>query len=137
MQNTDWTEQRKYPRAKIQRKARYRIIHAKDPKRITRPIQASAGSIGGGGALLEVKELETEGLHVSFNDEAEKQNWLAVEIELLIGKPPIQAMGKVVWYQKSTSSTEYNFDIGIEFKDIREGDRKIIMDHVNELSAQE
>jgi c-di-GMP-binding flagellar brake protein YcgR len=136
MQNIGRTEQRKYPRAKVQRKAWHRIIHARDPKRITRRIQAAAGNISGGGAMLEVKELETEGLHISFNVEAKKRNWLAVEIELLLGKPLIQALSKVIWYQKSASSAECNYYVGIEFKDIREEDRKIVLDYVNKSPIQ-
>lgn len=131
MQDEHWIEKRKYPRASTQKTVRYRIIHGQDPNRASSELRGFVVSISGGGLGLGIKELESEGLHISFNEDVPEQNWLAIEVQLLPGHSPIQAMAQVAWYQRTTGHSEYNFDVGVEFKDIREEDRQTITDFVN------
>ena len=128
---SEWTEKRRYPRARARRLVRYRIIHGGDPDRISAVRRGILVNIGGGGILLGVQELVSDGLHVSFQQEGDEQNWLALEIDLLPGRPPVRALGQVAWYQRATNALEYNFDVGVEFKEIREEDRKTVMDFVS------
>ena len=81
--------------------------------------------------MLGIKELISDGLHISFNEEVNLENWLAIEFYLMSGQPPIRALAKVAWYQRSHTSNDYVFDVGIEFKDIRDKDHKTILDYIN------
>jgi len=131
MPNNTWEEKRKYPRAEAKRQAKYRIIHGQDSDKVSSTVRGWVINISRGGILLRVNELVTDSLHISYNDEIEIQNWLAIEFDLLPGIPPIRVIGKVVWYQRSVSTTEYAYDVGIEFKDIREEDQETIINFVN------
>jgi c-di-GMP-binding flagellar brake protein YcgR len=126
-----WTEKRKYPRAKTRKKARYRIIDAGNAENVSRTNRGVVVNIGEGGMMLGVKELVSDHLHLSYNEDGKIQNWLAIEIDLMPGRSPIRALAKVVWYQKATNIGEYDFDVGLEFQEIREEDRKTIRDFVS------
>lgn len=130
MKSEDWQEKRKYARAAVQKLVRYKIVHGERPDKVSRTLRALLTNIGGGGVLLAVKELVTEGLHISFNENVVKQNWLALEMDLFPGRSPVHAMGKVAWYQKSMGRPDYKYDVGVEFKDISEEDRNMILDFV-------
>jgi len=131
VQDKDRKEKRKYPRAKVQRLARYRIINGVNSDKVSKTLRGLLLNISGGGILLGVRELTADGLHISFTEGMGEQNRLALEIDLFPDRPPIRAIGKVVWYQKSTGHTDHGFDVGIEFKDISEEDRETVLNFVN------
>lgn len=126
-----WTEQRKYDRALTRKHVRYRVIDGSDPDHVSSTKRSYVINIGGGGVLLKSNELEVDGLHVSYGDNNEVQNWIALEIDLLPGRSSVQVLGQVVWYQRATNDEEYRYDIGIEFRKIREEDRQTIIDFVS------
>ncbi len=126
-----WREQRKYDRALARKLVRYRVIDGSDPDHISSPKRSCVINVGGGGVLLKANTLKVDGLHISFGDNSNVQNWIALEIELLPGRPSVQALGQVVWYQRTTNDEEYRYDIGIEFRRIRDEDRQTIIDFVS------
>lgn len=130
MHGKPYEEKRRHPRVTVRRKAKYRIIDCRDPEKVSRTLQGVVVNISSGGLLLGLRQLVTDGLHISYNEDVQKRNWLAIEIDLLPGRPSVRAVGRVVWYQRALESPDYNFDAGIEFHDIREEDRKTIEDFV-------
>lgn len=130
MHGKPYEEKRRHPRVTTRRKVRYRIIDSGDPEKVSRTLKGWVINISSGGLLLGVRELVTDGLHISYNEDVRKRNWLAIEMDLLPDRPSVRAVGRVVWYQRATKSPDYTFDAGIEFHDIREEDRKTIEDFV-------
>jgi len=126
-----WTEQRQYDRARTRKLVRYRVIDGSDPDHVSSTKRSYVINIGGGGVLLKANELEVDGLHISYGDNTDVQNWIALEIDLFPGRSSVKALGQVVWYQRTTNDEEYRYDIGIEFRKIREEDRQIIIDFVS------
>jgi len=126
-----WTEHRKYVRARTRKFVRYRVIDGSNPDHVSTTKRSYVINVGGGGVLLKANELEVDGLHISYGDSGEIQNWIALEIDLLPGRSSVQALGQVVWYQRATNDEEYRYDIGIEFRKIREEDRQTIIDFVS------
>jgi len=127
MEEKQWRDRRRYGRAKIRRQARYKIVDGRDPKHVSRPLRGWVITLGGGGVMLVVRELDSDGLHISFDEDMIVQNWIALEFDLIPGRSPIKALGKVAWYQFATNHTEdYRYDVGIEFKEILDSDRKEI-----------
>lgn len=131
VEERSWTERRKYTRARARTEVRYRIVSGQDPSRISSTVRAVLVNIGGGGILLGVQDLLTDHLHMSFNQDMRVQNWLALEIDLVPGRPPIRALGKVAWYQRAIPGGEYLYNVGIEFKEIRDEDRNSVVEFVN------
>ncbi|NOY54081.1 MAG: PilZ domain-containing protein [Deltaproteobacteria bacterium] len=129
--DSQWREQRKYDRARIQKLVRYRVIDGTDPDHISSTKRSCVINVGGGGVLLKANALVVDGLHISYDDNSNVQNWIALEIELLPGRPSVKALGQVVWYQRATNDEEYRYDIGIEFRKIRDEDRQTIIDFVS------
>ncbi len=130
MDKPHWTVKRYYRRTPTELAARYRIVHGRDPGRVSQLLTGTVVNVGGGGVLLHVEALTSGGLHISLNDDVDVQNWVAIEFQLPPVGPPIRAMAQVAWYRRAVTAGRSFFDVGLEFKEIRSEDRQRIPDYV-------
>ncbi len=130
MDTPHWTERREYRRVPTKLVARYRIVSGRDSAHVSQLLTGTVGNVGGGGVLLHVEALTSGGLHISFNDDMDIQNWVALEFQLPSGGAPIRVMTQVAWYQRRATDGRSLYDVGLEFKDIRPEDRQRILGHV-------
>ncbi len=130
MDQPHWTEKRQYRRAPTELVARYRIVNGRDSGHVSQVLTGSGVNLGGGGLLLRVEALSSGGLHISFNDDVDVQNWVALEFQLPSGGAPIRVMAQVAWYQRGVSGGGSFYDVGLEFTEIRPEDRQRILDFV-------
>ncbi len=130
MDKPHWTEKRQFRRVPTDSLARYRIVSGRDPGHVSQVLTGTVANVGGGGVLLQVDGLTSSGLHISFDDDVDVQNWVAVEFQLPSGGAPIRAMARVAWYQRGVTAGGSLYDVGLQFEEIRPEDRQRILDYV-------
>ena len=77
-------------------------------------------------AKYSVKDVSKEGLKMSSKGALKEGDMLELELSIPGKKPPITAMGQVVWNHKLGDS---GYDIGLKFKTIKPEDKFEILDY--------
>lgn len=82
----------------------------------------------------QTQNIGAGGICVILNKELEQLSLVKLEVYLKDRDHPIQCRGKIVWVIKNSKPHQQeSFDTGIEFVDLKDEDKKIIEDLVNEL----
>ena len=113
----DGFNQRKFPRLKLNCQIRIQ------PESQKAPIKTVTENVGEGGVCV----IQSESL--------ERFSLCRIILELNKDLPTIECNGKIVWIipRREPLSPKKQFDTGIEFVDIRPGDRKKIRDFIQDL----
>ncbi|MFH1767603.1 MAG: PilZ domain-containing protein [Candidatus Omnitrophota bacterium] len=91
--------------------------------------------------MSATKNISAGGLCIFVDKEVAKDTVLSLKITLPNGNPPIDAKGKVVWNRPCTmaylSKAANQFEVGIEFLDMKESDREAVAKYVTANSDKE
>jgi c-di-GMP-binding flagellar brake protein YcgR len=113
--NYTGAERRKFPRLYTWVKVKYKIIKKQShPRRESKEEKSVSENLSIGGICIKV------------NEEIKKNTILALEVYLPEDNNPITAEGIVVWSNlvSELKDKELQWEIGIEFLEIKESDRK-------------
>jgi hypothetical protein len=117
-------ERRKLLRLKSPLPVRFSLYHVLGRRDASRRL---AGMISNGsreGICLETNVVLVDGSHV-FSEAMEEEKRLRMEIDLPPESERITAMGKVIWYDLSSSSSPYRFRAGVYLTEMDENSREI------------
>ncbi len=85
------------------------------------------------------EDVSAGGICILASEEKEKDTLLSLKIYLPDRKDPIEAKGKVVWTRPSSflkTKEKKHYDLGIEFVEIDEEDRKSILKYASRHSEK-
>ncbi len=120
---TNQLEKRRFHRLEFPIKVTAEILTIDDVPRGLPPLCIECRNISAAGICLETKSLEIEGVHLLSGAPYARENRLHMTIDLIPGEPPFMAVGEVRWYDIARDKTEYPYQIGIEFLDVKSPER--------------
>lgn len=119
-------ERRQHPRCDVTVDVEFHVWDAVGQKPLTKKFAAGLTNISLEGACLQTSHILIAGHHLMIHNDVEGKTPLFIYI-------PSAAAGEssswklkanVVWYKKAEEERKFLFDVGLEFIDLSEDDRK-------------
>ena len=109
---------------------RYQIISSKEGKK-SRPINAVTRNLSAYGLCAQVEDMDTDDVHMVFNDTPLNRNTIQLEISIP-KQQPFSVIGEVRWFERVSGEEKYKYNVGIKFLKISEKDIRTIVEFIRD-----
>jgi hypothetical protein len=112
-------EKRTFQRLQIPIEVATEIVTGEETPRGLSLLHCQSRNISKTGICLETTALEIEGINLLSGAPYSRENRLYLNIDLNPDEPPFTAIGEVRWYDVVRDASEFRYQMGIEFIEIK------------------
>lgn len=110
---------------------RYCIVNEHIQK-TSRTLSALTKNLSLSGLCARVEAMETDNLHMVFDESPIKRNVIKMELTIPGLKEPLALVGEVRWFERTAGEDRYQYNVGIKFLKITEKDKLALAEYLKD-----
>ncbi len=123
-------ERRKFLRLEVPVQVKVTIMADDEMLGGPKTLSAKSRNISMEGICIETRQVEIDGVHILSGSPRSEKNQLQLQIDLSPEEKPIEVLGEVCWYDLSSETEEFMFQVGIVFLNITADAKKTLKNYL-------